>query len=126
MLIGHGCMPRLDAHRAEAAFAVLDAHQGVGIGRALLMAVISRARELGLTHLVASMFSGNAAIHRLLQAAGPYRYISRDAGIDVVEIDISGTSVTGGAVPKGTARTRQTPVERGRSAESAAPEATVP
>lgn len=117
LLIGHGCMPRIDMRRAEAAFAVLDGCQGMGIGRALLAAVIRRARELGVTHLIATMFAGNPAIHRLLLAAGPYRYLSRDGAIDVVEIDISGTSVTPDGMPKGMRRDGQTPVERGRTAE---------
>jgi len=118
MLIGHGCMPRIDGRRAEAAFAVLDAYQGAGIGRALLAAVVGRSRELGLTHLVASMFAGNGAIHRLLLAAGPYRYLSRDGGVDVVEIAIGdGTSVPQTGMPKGMWRDGQTPVERGQTAD---------
>ncbi len=125
MLIGHGCMPRLDARSAEAAFAVLDRYQGVGIGRALLAAVVRRSRELGITHLIASMFAGNTAIHRLLLAAGPYRYISREGGIDTLEIDVSGPSVTRAAMPKGIRRDGQTPVERGWTADLRRPVATV-
>ena len=64
------------------------------------------------------MFAGNAAIHRLLLAAGPHRYISRDGGVDVVEIAIGeGTSVPPAGMPKGISRGGQTPVEKGRTAE---------
>ncbi len=89
-LVGHGCLPLIEPHIAEAAFVVSDAYQGAGIGRALLAAAITAARESGIRRLVATMFADNAAIHRLLLGTGlPHRRLSAGAGVDSLEIEVA-------------------------------------
>jgi RimJ/RimL family protein N-acetyltransferase len=50
--------------------AVDPAHQGEGIGAALLDAAIARARGLGVRRLVLRVLSGNAAARRLYESRG--------------------------------------------------------
>ena len=119
-IVGHACMPLVEPGVAEVAFAVADRYQGRGIGRALLAAVITVARRLGVHRLVASMYGDNAAIHRLLLGTGrPYRWLPPEGGVDGLEIDLH-TDPIGivPGVPKGTSGVRQRPTQRGRSARS--------
>ena len=119
-LIGHACLPLVEPGLAEIAFAVADEFQGRGIGRRLLGAAISVARDHGIVRLAASMFVGNPAIHRLLLGTGlPYRRVSASGGVDGIVIELNG-GLNGpvGAVTKGTSQKRQRPAQRGRSARS--------
>lgn len=55
---------------AELAFEVVDAHQGRGIGSALVDAVATIAREHGIAHLEATVEPGNHASAALLARVG--------------------------------------------------------
>jgi len=67
------------AHEAEIrALAVSPAAQGVGVGRALLRAVIHRAAQEGIQHLVLLTQSDMKAAHHLYETAGFTRLAERD------------------------------------------------
>jgi ribosomal protein S18 acetylase RimI-like enzyme len=70
------------------ALAVLPAARGTGTGRALLAAVIDRAREENVRHLVLSTQPEMKTAHRLYEAAGfarlPDRDWSPEAGVDLL------------------------------------------
>ncbi|WP_374455581.1 N-acetyltransferase family protein [Nocardioides sp.] len=55
---------------AELAFEVVDAHQGRGIGSALVDAVVTVAREHGIAYLEATVEPGNLASEALLSRVG--------------------------------------------------------
>ena len=68
---------RTSPDAAELAFEVVDAHQGRGIGSALVDAVTTVARANGITWLEATVEPGNAASEALLARAG-VRLVSVD------------------------------------------------
>ena len=55
---------------AELAITVLDGYQGIGIGHALLRALIDCAHELDLSHLDATVFAENRRVVGLLRGSG--------------------------------------------------------
>ncbi len=57
-------------NEAEMAMAILDEWQGLGLGGALLRALIAAARELKLWRLVAYVLPGNSAMLGVLRASG--------------------------------------------------------
>jgi len=57
-------------HRAEVAFAVVDEHQGRGIGSVLLEHLIAIARASGIDELEADVLDDNAAMLALFRASG--------------------------------------------------------
>ncbi len=67
-----GRFVRLDDNpgHAELAITVLDEYQGLGVGSALLNALIECARELGLSHLDATFFAENRRVAGLLRGSG--------------------------------------------------------
>jgi RimJ/RimL family protein N-acetyltransferase len=56
--------------QAELAFAVDDAHQGQGIGAALMHHLIVLARRAGLKELIADVLPDNAAMLKVFDASG--------------------------------------------------------
>ena len=59
-----------DPSLAEAAVTVVDDWQGLGLGGLLLDRLVRRARELGVTHFDASLFTSNRAMLTLFQRLG--------------------------------------------------------
>ena len=55
---------------AELAITVIDEFQGLGIGSALLRALIACARQLELSHLDATVFAENRRVSRLFRRSG--------------------------------------------------------
>ena len=55
---------------AEVAFVVADAWQHHGVGRALFARLVARAREVGVTRLVAETLAGNRAMRSVFLHAG--------------------------------------------------------
>jgi RimJ/RimL family protein N-acetyltransferase len=56
--------------RAEVAFAVDDAHQGKGVGTALLRHLVALARQAELTELIADVLPDNTAMLKVFGASG--------------------------------------------------------
>jgi acyl-CoA synthetase (NDP forming)/RimJ/RimL family protein N-acetyltransferase len=94
-LIAVGRFDRLeDVETAEVAFVVADAHQGRGIGSALLEHLAEAARELGLKRFEALVLAENAQMMRVFLDAGfqPTRQI--DGGEVTLDFDIASTDLT--------------------------------
>jgi len=67
--------------RAEVAFAVTDAYQGQGIGRALMRHLARIARAAGLEELDAEVLPENLAMLKVFQSCGLPMLSTRDAGV---------------------------------------------
>ncbi|APG11953.1 RimJ/RimL family protein N-acetyltransferase [Bradyrhizobium elkanii] len=70
MIIGGGRYVIFEPGRAEAAFVVIDAWQGRGVGGLLTHHLIAIAREAGLTELTAEVLPENAAMLRVFDKFG--------------------------------------------------------
>jgi acetyltransferase len=75
---------------AELAVVVRDDHQGVGLGRMMLAALIERARSIGLTRLAATVSLRNTPMLRLLAGYGWAQTEPPEAAVTVVEISTLG------------------------------------
>lgn len=75
-----------DPDRAEFAITVVDAWQGRGVGKTLLLHLIACARELGVRHFVGLLFAENRRMLRLLHSIGLPLEMSSDAGIDTISL----------------------------------------
>jgi RimJ/RimL family protein N-acetyltransferase len=74
-----------DPYEAEFAVGVGDAWMRIGLGTALLEALVARAREAGVTRLTGLIHPDNTAIKRLMdKVAGPYE--SRLASQGAIEV----------------------------------------
>jgi GNAT superfamily N-acetyltransferase len=72
---------------AEAAVTVVDDWQGRGLGSLLLDRLTKRARELGVHHFEASLFTTNKAMLHMFERLGCMR--SQREGLDVLAIDVA-------------------------------------
>jgi RimJ/RimL family protein N-acetyltransferase len=59
-----------DSRTAEIALIVEDAHQGTGVGRALLRRMLQITPGMGFTEVVANVLAGNAGMLHLLESTG--------------------------------------------------------
>ncbi len=73
---------------AEVAFAVLEAWQGRGVGKALMRGLADRAREEGISRFTALMLAQNGAMRQLLADLGPARVLSREAGAVELAVEL--------------------------------------
>jgi RimJ/RimL family protein N-acetyltransferase len=67
---GVGRWEGLDEHTAEIAFVIEDSHQGHGLGRTLVDAVIEAAKAEGFDNLTAEVLAENGAMRHLLRSCG--------------------------------------------------------
>lgn len=75
---------------AEVSVAVVDDHQGRGIGGALLGAAARRAREEGVGRLRATVLSDNTRMLRLIRGRWPFHEIRRmPASVLELEFDLT-------------------------------------
>lgn len=72
---------------AEAAVTVVDDWQGRGLGSVLLGRLTERARELGVQHFEASLFTTNRAMLHMFERLGCMR--SQREGLNVLAIDVA-------------------------------------
>jgi RimJ/RimL family protein N-acetyltransferase len=75
-----------DPSIAEAAVTVVDDWQGKGLGGVLLERLTARARELGVRHFEATLFTRNKAMLRLFEKLGCMRSHRED--LEVLAIDV--------------------------------------
>jgi GNAT superfamily N-acetyltransferase len=73
---------------AEIAVSVLEAWQGRGVGKALLLHLASRAREEGISCFTALMLANNTPMRRLCAELGPPRVLSTEAGAVELAVDL--------------------------------------
>jgi GNAT superfamily N-acetyltransferase len=70
--------------RAEIAFGIDDAHQGLGIGGALIRHLAAIARDAGLRELIAEVLPGNGPMLKVFQRSGlPMRRRQEDGVVHV-------------------------------------------
>ena len=76
-----------DSDRAEAAVAVVDDWQGLGLGRALLEQLSARARQEGIQHFVALVQAENERAVSALSGLGPTKRSQR-GGVTQLDIEL--------------------------------------
>jgi RimJ/RimL family protein N-acetyltransferase len=69
-IVGAGRYVVVEPGTAEVAFGVVDAHQGHGIGAALMRNLSSIARQAGLNKLIAEVLAGNGAMLKVFESSG--------------------------------------------------------
>lgn len=87
--------------RAEVAFLIADAHQGLGIGSRLFRHLVAIARASGVTRLEAEVLPANAGMLRLFARSGlpVTRTGSSDSVHVVIDLTTEETAANGGAEP---------------------------
>jgi RimJ/RimL family protein N-acetyltransferase len=86
-IIGHAVVERTRPHAVEMAFAVDDAWQRRGIGRALLARSVDWAHAHGIERLELELFADNLAMRRLLRSVPEARALARgDGSVTQVEL----------------------------------------
>jgi RimJ/RimL family protein N-acetyltransferase len=70
MIVGGARYIIVPSGQAEIAFAVDDAHQGQGIGTALMRHLIILARRADLNELIAEVLVDNAAMLKVFETSG--------------------------------------------------------
>ena len=83
-IVGVARSIRLSDTEAEVALTVVDDHQGLGVGKALLGALGERSREQGVTHYHAFVLARNASMLRLLHGLGTVRSTAAGEALNVV------------------------------------------
>ena len=73
---------------AEVAFAVDDAHQGLGIASALMRHLIVIAREAGMKALIAEVLPDNAPMLKVFERSGVPVTTRRETGVVHVTLDL--------------------------------------
>jgi RimJ/RimL family protein N-acetyltransferase len=89
MIIGGGRYVIFEPGRAEAAFVVIDAWQGRGVGGLLTRHLIAIAREAGLTELTAEVLPENAAMLRVFDKFGFKPATIREPGVIHMALKLS-------------------------------------
>lgn len=74
---------------AEVAFAVDDAHQGMGIGTRLMRHLAAIARGAGMTELIAEVLPENTPMLKVFEKSGLRMALSRAEGVQHVVLDLA-------------------------------------
>jgi acyl-CoA synthetase (NDP forming)/RimJ/RimL family protein N-acetyltransferase len=90
-IIGVGRYDRVDAHQAEVAFNIADAHQGRGLGSVLLEHLAAAARERGIHRFVAEVLPQNRKMVTVFRDAGYEVTHHFDDGVISLAFDIDPT-----------------------------------
>lgn len=101
-MLGVGRYDRIGVDAAaEVAFAIVDAHQGRGIGTLLLEYLAAYATERGITRFAADVLSDNHRMLEVFRAAGYRReHDTIDHGVVHCEFDIEPTGASVAAIDK--------------------------
>lgn len=84
LIVGGGRYIVCEPQKAEVAFVVVDAHQGQGVGAALLRHLAVLAKSAGLEVLLADVLADNAAMLKVFDHSGLCAKKTRD--VDVVHV----------------------------------------
>ena len=79
VIVGGGRYVVHEAGKAEIAFAVVDAYQGQGIGRALMRHLAGIAREAGLKELTAEVLPDNISMLKVFEKSGLPLKVERES-----------------------------------------------
>jgi RimJ/RimL family protein N-acetyltransferase len=80
-IVGAGRYIVVEPGRAEVAFAVVDDHQGRGIGTALVHHLIAIARRAGLKELIADVLHENTPMLKVFEKSGLPPTLRRSRGV---------------------------------------------
>ncbi len=69
-IVGGGRYVVVQPGKAEVAFAIIDAYQGLGIGSALMRHIATLGREAGLRELIAEVLSENVPMLNVFERCG--------------------------------------------------------
>jgi len=88
-IVGVGRLVRnqTDPGVGEPAFTVIDAYQGLGLGRILLARLVDAALERGIVRFEAVLLSGNRAMLALFRSISPALTTRRDYA-DILIVDV--------------------------------------
>lgn len=86
MIVGGARYIAVGTGEAEVAFVVDDAHQGRGIGAALMRHLTAIARQAGIKELIAEVLPENAAMLRVFETSGLRTTTRREA--DVIHVTL--------------------------------------
>ena len=81
MIVGGGRYIVVEPEKAEVAFAVVDEHQGQGIGAALLHHLATIARNAGLQELIAEVLPDNTPMLKVFEKGGFGLGMKREPGV---------------------------------------------
>jgi GNAT superfamily N-acetyltransferase len=81
ILIGGGRYIVIEPGKAEAAFALIDDYQAMGIGSALMRHLVAIGRKAGLRELVAEVLSDNLSMLRVFERSGLAMITTREGPI---------------------------------------------
>jgi ribosomal protein S18 acetylase RimI-like enzyme len=94
MIVGGGRYVVCGPGRAEAAFAVDDPHQDLGIATRLMRHLVLIARAAGIEELVAEVLPDNAPMLKVFERSGLAAKTSRDAGVVHVALALGREAMT--------------------------------
>ena len=80
-IVGAGRYIVVEPGRAEVAFAVVDDHQGQGIGSALVHHLVAIAHRAGLKELIADVLHENTSMLKVFEKSGLPLTLSRSRGV---------------------------------------------
>ena len=89
VIVGGARYVVIEPGKAEVAFAVVDQHQGHGIGAALLRHLAAIAREAGLRELIAEVLPDNIPMLKVLERSGLPFSTTREPGVVHVALRLS-------------------------------------
>jgi GNAT superfamily N-acetyltransferase len=69
-IVGGGRYIVVQPGRAEVAFAIIDAYQGLGIGSALMRHLVTLGREAGVRELIAEVLAENVPMLKVFERSG--------------------------------------------------------
>ena len=85
-----------DATTAEIALIVEDAHQGTGVGTALLRRMLQVAPTMGFTEVVAHVLADNAGMKHLLETTGLEWTTTVESGVSSMTAPLAAGDIAGG------------------------------
>jgi RimJ/RimL family protein N-acetyltransferase len=89
VIVGGGRYIVVQPDRAEVAFAIVDEHQGKGIGTALMRHLAGIACASGLNELIAEVLPENTPMLKVFEKSGFRVSTTREAGVVHVSQDLS-------------------------------------
>jgi RimJ/RimL family protein N-acetyltransferase len=89
VIVGGARYVVIEPGKAEVAFAVVDQHQGHGIGAALMRHLAAIAREAGLRELIAEVLPENIPMLKVLERSGLPFSTTREPGVVHVALRLS-------------------------------------
>jgi GNAT superfamily N-acetyltransferase len=90
VVVGGGRYIVSEPGRAEVAFTVDDAHQGLGIASRLLRHLVAIARAAGLREFTAEVLPGNTPMLKVFEGSGLAMTLRREPGVVHVGLDLAG------------------------------------